>query len=83
MPDRVKKLEEIAKTLSALASSYQLEKGDEYVVWCPKCETGVVVQKARDKKTRKTSYRCSECGAPIPYARHLDGPLADIFSEET
>jgi len=82
LPDRVKRLEEIAKTLSALATSYQLEKGDEYLAWCPNCDNQVIAKLARDKKTKKDYYCCSQCGMPIPYARYLDGPLADIFSEE-
>ena len=83
LPERVKKLEEIVKTLSALALSYQLEKGEEYLAWCPACDNAVVVQGASDKKTKKSYYRCSECGTPIPYARYFDGPLADIYGEET
>jgi len=82
LPERVKKLEEIVKTLSALATSYQLEKGDEYLAWCPKCDNVVVMEQATDKKTKETYYQCSHCGTPIPYSKYLDGPVADIFGEE-
>ena len=82
LPDRVKRLEEIAKTLSALATSYQLEKGDEYLAWCPNCDKQVITKLATDKKTKKDYYCCSQCGRPIPYGKYLTVPLVEIFSEE-
>jgi transcriptional regulator with XRE-family HTH domain len=80
LPERVKKLEEIAKTLSALATSYQFEKGDEFVAWCPKCNSEVTTKRMEHKKTKKSYYGCSQCGTPIPYAKYFDDELADIFT---
>jgi len=56
LPDRVKRLEEIIKTLSALARNYEMEKlreGDEYLAWCPKCDKVVVMEQATDKKDQE------------------------------
>jgi hypothetical protein len=73
LPERVKNLEEIIKTLSALAWAYRFDKHDEYLVYCTRCDNTVLMD---------THGRCSQCGAPISYAEYFDGPLADVFTEE-
>ena len=78
LPERVNKLEQIAKTLSALAWSYKLEKCFKYPAWCPNCENQVSAEEARDKKTKKTYYCCPQCGTLVLYGEYFNGPLADI-----
>jgi uncharacterized protein YkuJ len=78
LPGRVKNLEEVVKTLSALATSYQFEKDGEFVAWCPKCDGQVITKRMEHKKTKKSYYGCARCRTPIPYAKYFDGELADI-----
>jgi transcriptional regulator with XRE-family HTH domain len=84
LPERVKKLEEIVKTLSAIAWTYRIDKDYEFSGYCTKCDNVVIIEWGTDKKTRESYGHCPECGTRIPYAKYLmDGPLADVLTEET
>jgi hypothetical protein len=76
---RLKSLEEIVETLSALAWSYKFEKDEKYFILCPSCETEGTIATLTDKRTGKFYYGCSECGKKINYAKYFDGPLADVL----
>jgi predicted transcriptional regulator len=82
LPERVKSLEEIVKTLSALAWSYRFEKEEKYCVFCSSCQSIVTMESLTDKRTGENYDGCPECGARISYAEYFNGPLADIFDKE-
>jgi predicted transcriptional regulator len=85
LPQRVRKLEEVAKSLSLLALSNQIEriaKDEKYWLWCPKCDSPVEVEELKDKKTKKSYYGCHECGTAIPDAQYFYDPALYMVDEE-
>ena len=80
LPERVKNLEEIVKTLTALAWSYKLEKDVAFWICCNNCGSAAEMEILTDEKTGKQYYGCSECGAEVKCADLFWGPLPDIFN---